>query len=99
MGGLRDLAADSNYGAIGNAQDGSRYRAIDEQGWYLTQAARLMPGEQGGRGRPCALAVRPGGASVRCLAAKRRSGGAAGSGCHLRRTVLNCRGPRGRIGG
>jgi hypothetical protein len=46
MGGLRDLAADPNHGAIGNAQDGSRCRAIDEQGWYLGQAARLMPGEQ-----------------------------------------------------
>jgi hypothetical protein len=46
MGGLRDLAADPNYGAIGNAQDGSTHRATGEQGWYLRQAARLMPAEQ-----------------------------------------------------
>jgi hypothetical protein len=46
MGGLWDLIADSNYGAIGNAQDDTRYSAIDEQGWYLRQAAKLMPGQQ-----------------------------------------------------
>lgn len=38
--------ADSNYGAIGNARDGTSYHAIDEQGWYLRQAARRMPGQQ-----------------------------------------------------
>jgi hypothetical protein len=38
--------ADSNYGVIGNAQDKTRYHTIDEQGWYLRQAARLMPGKQ-----------------------------------------------------
>jgi hypothetical protein len=46
MGGLWDLVGDSNYGAIGNAQDGTSYRAIDEQGRYLSQAARLLPGQQ-----------------------------------------------------
>jgi hypothetical protein len=46
MGGLWDLAGDSNYGVIGNAQDESSYSAIDEQGWYLRQASRLMPGQQ-----------------------------------------------------
>ncbi len=46
MGGLWDLVADSNYGAIGNAQDKSSYHAIDEQGWYLRQTARLLPGQQ-----------------------------------------------------
>jgi hypothetical protein len=46
MGGLWDLVADSNFGAIGNAQDGTSYHAIDEQGWYLRQAAQLMPGHQ-----------------------------------------------------
>jgi hypothetical protein len=46
MGGLWDLVGDSNYGAIGNAQDESSYAAIDEQGWYLRQASRLMPGQQ-----------------------------------------------------
>jgi hypothetical protein len=46
MGGLWDLVADSNYGAIGNAQDGTNYHAIDEQGWYLRQAAQFMPGHQ-----------------------------------------------------
>jgi hypothetical protein len=46
MAGLWDLIADSNYGTIGNEQDGARYSSIDEQGWYLRQAARLMPGQQ-----------------------------------------------------
>ncbi len=46
MGGLWDLTTDSYYGAIGNAQDKLSYHAIDEQGWYLRQAARLMPGQQ-----------------------------------------------------
>jgi hypothetical protein len=46
MAALWDLVADSNYGAIGNAQDGTSYRAIDEQGWYLSRAAQLMPGQQ-----------------------------------------------------
>jgi hypothetical protein len=46
MGGMWELLADSNYGAIGNAQDEASYRAIDEQGWYLRQAALLMPGQQ-----------------------------------------------------
>jgi Glycosyl hydrolases family 39 len=46
MAALWDLVADSNYGAIGNAQDKTSYRAIDEQGWYLRQAAQLMPGQQ-----------------------------------------------------
>ena len=46
MAGLWDLIANSNYGAIGNAQDGGRYSSIDEQGWYLRQAAKLMPGQQ-----------------------------------------------------
>jgi hypothetical protein len=46
MGALWDLVADSYYGAIGNAQDNKSYQAIDEQGWYLRQAARLMPGQQ-----------------------------------------------------
>jgi Glycosyl hydrolases family 39 len=46
MAALWDLVSDSNYGAIGNAQDANAYRAIDEQGRYLSQAARLMPGQQ-----------------------------------------------------
>jgi hypothetical protein len=46
MGGLWDLTTDSYYGAIGNAQDKLSYHAIDEQGWYLREAARLMPGQQ-----------------------------------------------------
>jgi hypothetical protein len=46
MGGLWDLVADSNYGAIANSYDKNSYHAIDEQGWYLRQAARLMPGQQ-----------------------------------------------------
>jgi hypothetical protein len=46
MGGLWDLTTDSYYGAIGNAQAKFSYQAIDEQGWYLRQAARLMPGQQ-----------------------------------------------------
>ena len=46
MGGLWDLATDSYYGAIGNAQDKLNYHAIDQQGWYLREAARLMPGQQ-----------------------------------------------------
>ena len=46
MGGLWDLLANSNYGAIGNAQRKFSYRAIDEQGWYLRQAALLLPGHQ-----------------------------------------------------
>ncbi len=46
MGAMWDLVADSNYGAIGNAQDKASFRAIDEQGHYLRQAARLMPGQQ-----------------------------------------------------
>lgn len=46
MGALWDLIADSNYGVIGNAGDRTSYRAIDEQGWYLSQAAKLMPGQQ-----------------------------------------------------
>jgi hypothetical protein len=41
-----DLIGNSNYGAIGNAQDDYRYRAIDPQGRYLAQAAALMPGQQ-----------------------------------------------------
>jgi hypothetical protein len=48
MGGLWDLLTDSYYGAIGNAWDSGSYRAIDEQGWYLREAARLMPGQQAG---------------------------------------------------
>ncbi len=46
MAGLWDLVSDSYYGAIGNAQAKLGYHAIDEQGWYLRQAARLMPGQQ-----------------------------------------------------
>lgn len=46
MGGLWDLVADSNYGVIGNAQDKADYHAIDEQGRYLREAARVMPGRQ-----------------------------------------------------
>jgi hypothetical protein len=46
MGGLWDLVSDSNFGVIGNAQDKGSYRAIDQQGRYLRQAARLMPGQQ-----------------------------------------------------
>ncbi len=46
MGALWDLIADSNYGVIGNIHDQGRYRAIDPQGWYLSQASRLMPGQQ-----------------------------------------------------
>jgi hypothetical protein len=46
MGALWDLAADSNYGVIGNAHSGGSYREIDEQGWYLREAAQIMPGEQ-----------------------------------------------------
>lgn len=46
MGGLWDLVADSNYGVIGNAQDKASYHAIDEQGRYLREAARVMPGRQ-----------------------------------------------------
>ena len=46
MGGLWDLVGDSNYGAIGNARDKTNYHLIDEQGRYLRQAARLMPGQQ-----------------------------------------------------
>ncbi len=46
MGGLWDLVGDSNYGAIGNAQDHNNYRSIDPQGWYLRQAAKFMPGQQ-----------------------------------------------------
>ena len=46
MAGLWDLVADSNYGVIGNVQDKYNYHAIDEQGWYLRQAARRLPGQQ-----------------------------------------------------
>jgi hypothetical protein len=46
MAGLWDLVGDSNYGAIGNAQDHNNYRSIDPQGWYLRQAAKFMPGQQ-----------------------------------------------------
>ena len=46
MGGLWDLVSDSNFGVIGNAQDKGSYRAIDQQGRYLCQAARRMPGQQ-----------------------------------------------------
>jgi hypothetical protein len=46
MGGLWDLVNDSYYGAIGNARDKFSDHAIDEQGWYLRQAARLLPGHQ-----------------------------------------------------
>lgn len=46
MGGMWDLIANSNFGAIANAQDDTRYGAIDEQGWYLRQAAKIMPGQQ-----------------------------------------------------
>lgn len=46
MGGLWDLVTDSYYGAIANAAQNLSYRRIDEQGWYLRQAARLMPGQQ-----------------------------------------------------
>ncbi|MGD0703496.1 MAG: hypothetical protein ABSA02_26890 [Trebonia sp.] len=48
MGGLWDLMTDSYYGAIGNAAQNLSYHRIDEQGWYLRQAARLMPGQQVG---------------------------------------------------
>jgi hypothetical protein len=46
MSGLWDLVANSNYGVIGNAQDKASYHAIDEQGRYLREAARVMPGRQ-----------------------------------------------------
>jgi len=46
MGGLWDLVADSNFGAIGNAQDQGGYSAIDQQGRYLSRAARTLPGQQ-----------------------------------------------------
>jgi len=46
MAALWDLVSDSNFGVIGNAQSHGNYRDIDEQGWYLRQAARLMPGQQ-----------------------------------------------------
>jgi hypothetical protein len=46
MSGLWDLIADSHYGAIGNASDKYSYRALDQQGRYLSQAATLMPGHQ-----------------------------------------------------
>lgn len=46
MAVMWDLIADSNYGAIGNARDGTNYRAIGEQGRYLRQAAQIMPGQQ-----------------------------------------------------
>jgi hypothetical protein len=46
MGGLWDVITDSYYGAIGNARDKFSFHAIDEQGWYLRQATRLMPGNQ-----------------------------------------------------
>jgi hypothetical protein len=46
MGAVWDLVADSNFGVIGNAQANGNYRNIDSQGWYLRQAARVMPGQQ-----------------------------------------------------
>jgi len=46
MAGLWDLMTDSYYGAIGNAAQNLSYRRIDEQGWYLRKAARLLPGQQ-----------------------------------------------------
>lgn len=46
MASLWDLVADSNYGVIGNARDKASYHAIDEQGRYLREAARVMPGRQ-----------------------------------------------------
>jgi hypothetical protein len=46
MGGLWDIVGDSNYGVIGNAQDKTNFNTIDEQGWYLRQAANIMPGHQ-----------------------------------------------------
>jgi hypothetical protein len=38
--------SDSNYGAIGNAQDKTSYRDIDQQGRYLGRAAQALPGQQ-----------------------------------------------------
>jgi hypothetical protein len=46
MAGLWDLVGDSNYGAIGNVQNKNNYSVIDEQGWYLRQAALRLPGQQ-----------------------------------------------------
>jgi hypothetical protein len=46
MAGLWDLVGDSNYGAIGNAQNNTDFSVIDEQGWYLRQAALSLPGQQ-----------------------------------------------------
>jgi hypothetical protein len=46
MGGLWDLLTDSYYGAIGNAAQSLSYQHIDEQGWYLREAARILPGQQ-----------------------------------------------------
>jgi hypothetical protein len=46
LGGLWDLVSDSNYGAIGNSAQNENDRAIDPQGLYLREAARLLPGDQ-----------------------------------------------------
>lgn len=46
MGGMWDLVQDSNFGAIGNKQYGGDNATIDEQGRYLMQAAKLLPGRQ-----------------------------------------------------
>lgn len=46
MGALWDLVSDSNFGVIGNAQNKGDYRTVDQQGRYLRQAARFMPGQQ-----------------------------------------------------
>lgn len=46
MGAMWDLVTDSYYGAIGNVRDKGNLVDIDPQGWYLRQAARLLPGRQ-----------------------------------------------------
>ncbi len=46
MSALWDLISDSYYGAIGNARSGDRLSAIDPQGWYLREAAQVLPGQQ-----------------------------------------------------
>lgn len=46
MGGMWDIVQDSNFGAIGNKQNGGDNAAIDEQGTYLMRAAQLLPGKE-----------------------------------------------------
>lgn len=46
LAAMWDLVSDSNYGAIGNAQENGNDADIDPQGLYLREAASVLPGKQ-----------------------------------------------------